>query len=214
MNKIQETFVQALLTDAAYVDNLHGDTGYVDGLDLRMTPFLGAVIRANFKVVTQINTSDESGSGFDATVWRGTQGDNLDRMFVTMRGSEGLNDFTNDVLLSTPMQIAYFQVVDMIDWWRRITSPVGTPIVSVTGNNQVGTGELVGVSNVTVTGHSLGGHLAAAFARLFGRSVSIDAVATFNSAGFAPGSGVSFAPLEAFLGPAVSLGRFFGRVAN
>jgi hypothetical protein len=130
-----------------------------------MTPFLGPVIRANFQIVTQINTSDESGSGFDATVWRGTQGDNLGRIFVTMRGSEGFNDFTNDVLMSLPGNLAQYQIADMIDWWRQITSPVGAPITSCKGGALIfGAGELVGVSNVSVTDHSLGGHLTSAFA--------------------------------------------------
>jgi hypothetical protein len=207
MLKISDVFMQALLTDASYVDDLRRSEVSGPALENRMTPELANLIRSNFAVIAQINTS-ESLSGFDATVWRGLTGENTGRIFITMRGTEGEGDLVNDVLLSLPTKIAYYQIVDMIDWWKQITSPAGVPIVKLNGDANTGTGELYGVTNVTVTGHSLGGHLASSFARLFGRSVTIDAVSTFNSAGFAPFSELSFAPLETSLGVNVSLGRF------
>lgn len=73
MNKIKRTFINALLADAVYVNDL------VDGytgedlrplLEPRMTPTLALHIANNFEVVSHINKSDDlvsGGSGFDAT---------------------------------------------------------------------------------------------------------------------------------------------------
>jgi hypothetical protein len=74
MNNISNMFINAVLADAAYVDDL------VDGisgdnlktvLGGRMTPVLAQFIADNFGVVAHKESDDFFGSGFDATVWRG-----------------------------------------------------------------------------------------------------------------------------------------------
>ncbi len=73
---IKQAYIDALLADAAYVDVNPGmDAGELTAaLDERMTPTLAAYIAANFEIVSSKNTEDTgTGSGFDATVWRGSE---------------------------------------------------------------------------------------------------------------------------------------------
>ena len=177
----------------------------------RMTPTLAAYIAANFEVASSINSSDIPliGSGFDATVWYGKAGgDYADQVFVSMRGTEppGADLLADgDLAFSSGAQD---QILDMMNWWLRETTPTtelakqlkfnpasGGPLGSLfprylEGTSVAGTAGLVGVSSVQVDGHSLGGHLATAFARVFGGntgqpgSVAIQGISTFNSAGF------------------------------
>jgi trimeric autotransporter adhesin len=225
---ISNAFVNALLADASYVDELAGKTGQPlsDLLKARMTQELADFISSNFKVITQIDSSDYIGSGFDATVWRGVSAEFLGQTYVSMRGSQGPADFIVDIDLSLPGSVADAQIIDMVNWWRGITTPAGQAIdtlvrVPSPPNTYVllwvpllstGTGELAGVTNVIVNGHSLGGHLASTFARLFGNSVAIDAVSTFNSAGFAVDASEALQSFEAKLGYNVSVGRFLDEV--
>ncbi|MDB5874493.1 MAG: hypothetical protein JWQ07_3935, partial [Ramlibacter sp.] len=211
-NQIQNAYINALLADAAYVD---ADLLATD-LPKRMTPTLAAYITANFEAVSSINTSDIPllGSGFDATVWRGrADGDFAGQVFVSMRGTEVFPGA--DLLADGDLALASgarYQITDMINWWLRETTPVGqmakqikwdefrrtdpNPLSNavdpgfVFDTSVAGTEHLVGVTNVQVDGHSLGGHLATAFARIFGAnnattgSANVQAVSTYNSAGF------------------------------
>jgi Ca2+-binding RTX toxin-like protein len=120
----------------------------------------------------------------------------------------------------------------MINWWLKISTPTTSTVAQITlvsiFDSSVppqisyefqsappvqGLGLLNGVTNVEVNGHSLGGHLASAFARLFGASanatgngkVTIDHITTFNSAGFNGKSNFVFQEIEQLIG--VGLGR-------
>ena len=228
---ISETYINALLADATYAERLaDGDEGerLAGKLSERMTPQLAEFIAANFEIVAHKESDDTQGSGFDATVWRGKTGtEYAGKVYVSMQGTAGLGDFLTDVDLSTS-GAARTQLVDMVNWWSSITTPTGqqaTQIRQLTdasgpSDNDyfeeapavAGTGQLLGVTRVTVNGHSLGGHLAAAFARLFGGSLTIDHVATFNSAGFNPLSNRVFTDLESLLG--TGAGRFLGERQN
>jgi Ca2+-binding RTX toxin-like protein len=181
-----------------------------------MTPTLAAYIAANFEVVDSINTPDLVGSGFDATVWRGKAGgDYAGQVFVSMRGTEpgaGGADLVADADLALGTA-ARWAIVDMVNWWLKISTPVGqsapqiflesvydysTPPIetgtrvvvasNVPGLGLVSAAELA--QGVQVDGHSMGGHMASAFARIFGAnngvagSVNIQSIETFNSAGF------------------------------
>ena len=97
MPTINDTYINALLADATYAlesNMMNGLTGgdLTDELKERMTFSIAKYIGDNFTVVTNINTS-ELGSGFDATVWR----DNAGKIYVSMRGTEGLADFVTDI---------------------------------------------------------------------------------------------------------------------
>ena len=189
-NSIHNAFINALLADATYVDGLVDPNGFpLSGNDLasygnlkdRLTPDLAQYLANNFEVVTQKLTNDNTESGFDATVWRGKIGTtDAGKVYVSMRGTEGLADFAADIDL-TVGGLARKQVIDMVNWWLKSTAPVGMSAAqikfeTITGpggtlvqtDNIVaaspvsGNGVLSGITSVTVNGHSLGGHLATA----------------------------------------------------
>lgn len=222
MNKINDAFINAILADATYALDTNGleDKAGEDLKNLlskRMTPDLAEYIADNFTVVTHRESGDVLGSGFDATVWK-RNSDN--KYFVSMQGTTGLQDFINDVDL-TATGTATAQVMDMVNWWLKITTPeneqaqqlmylagpgnvaVIAPALSVDGS-----GLLSNIDSVSVSGHSLGGHLATSFARIFGGSLQIDSLDTFNSAGFNINSPWIFSQLALLLGPGVSLSSY------
>lgn len=220
MNTIESAYINALLADGAYVAVTSSLTQaqLKTALDERMTTTQATFIADNFSVASSIDTSDNPllGSGFDATVWRGRDGTPFaGQVFVSIRGTEGASDYLADGDLATSAG-ARAQITDMVNWWLRETTPIGqmanqikwdefrktdpNPLSNAVDPGFVfdtaaaGTGTpspgLVGVSNVQIDGHSLGGHLATAFSRIFGAnnsttgSVNVQAVSTFNSAGF------------------------------
>jgi Ca2+-binding RTX toxin-like protein len=226
MSTIKNTFINAVLADASYAsdleDGLRGN-GLKDVLSKRMTATLAEFIADNFEVVSHKETEDDPGrgvgSGFDATVWRGRTGTQYaGQVYVSMQGTLGAQDFISDVNLAAPFSNARNQIIDMVNWWTQITTPItgtarqigllapdyaGGFTVPVPGASVAGTGLLLNSTAVQVNGHSLGGHLASAFARLMGDrtgGVAIESVTTFNSAGFAPGSEGAFAALQSAMG--------------
>ena len=200
MTTINDAYINALLADAAYVDGLApGLTGanLASLTSGRMTPDLAKFIGDNFTVVTQ-----ESGlaSSFEAVVWRGNANTPFaGQVYVSMRGTQGGTDILADGDLAST-GLAHGQLADMVNWWLRETIPtltdVGTPRyatqVMVTPSSDfglaapvLGTGRLVDVITIkSINGHSLGGYLATSFTRFFGGKWPIQAVNTFNSAGF------------------------------
>lgn len=231
MSMINDAFINALLADATYVDDLEpGFTGgtLAEKVSKRMTPVLAELIGRNFTVLTQIDSPDGLGTGFDATVWRGNVGTSYEgKVYVSTRGTEGLQDFLTDGDLAFSGN-ARFQIASMVNWWLRETTPAGQSalqIEAVIGSSAVngggdytffqpalsaiGTGRLASVATIeSVNGHSLGGYLATAFNRLFGEKWPIGHTSTFNSAGFTNGSEGPFRELESILGTGVSKGRF------
>ena len=218
MNTINDFYVNALLADAAYVKGvLESDSDLAQKLSKRMTPSQAQYIADNFTVISAIDTSDYLGSGFDALVWKGKPGSAYaGKVYISMRGTEDFGDFLADTDLALLSGSGRAQIMDMVNWWLRITTATTgqakqikvDPLSGnfVLGSSIAGTGQLVGVTHVEVDGHSLGGHLAAAFARLFGGTLGIDAVTTFNSAGFHANSEPVFQQLEGLLG--TGAGRF------
>ncbi len=235
MTAISNAWVNALLADATYVDVLDEPLNSSDNirrLGERMTPELATYSAANFEVASAINTPDwpALGSGFDATVWRGRAGTEFaGQVFVSTRGTEppGIDIWGADVDLAVNVA-ARSQIIDMVNWWMRETAPAGVAVAQikwdplrtkpgtiseiepglVLADPVAGTGHLVGTTSVQVNGHSLGGHLASAFARIFGGdtpaggSVRVESVATFfNSAGFNGGNAeFFFAQIQSLLG--------------
>lgn len=220
MTTINSSYLNALLADAAYVGPLtDGATGaeLKLALELRMTPDLAEHIADIFTVVTQMESPTSS---FDATVWR----QNSDgKIFLSMRGSQEGMDFLVDfdLALSGVLGVRE-QIADMVNWWLRITTLKGdlaaqiesipSPVADENGQLDYfrfatpvwGEGLLVGATEIEVNGHSLGGYLATAFARIFGGSVNIPQISTFNSAGFIDGSEAVFQNLQSILGTGTS----------
>lgn len=106
MPAIKETYINALLADAAYAERLlDGDAGLslVEKLQDRMTPTVAAFIAANFEVAAHKESDDTVGSGFDATVWRGkadreTIGDRDGGQLVAFFDVEGITHAVLDSL--------------------------------------------------------------------------------------------------------------------
>jgi|GEM_PF-1937287 len=219
MATIQDIYINALLADACYIEGLSdGVTGFDQKLMVkRMTPTLAKFIGDNFEVASHFESNDWYESGFDATVWRGR----LDtayagKVYVSMQGTLGLQDFLTDLRLALTGNAGQ-QLIDMANWWLKITTPVEqlapqitqiapnflTAAASVQGTGRVKATELI--NGVEVNGHSLGGYLASGFTRLFGSQAHVLHTTTFNSAGFALGSEYAFSALTA------AIGQSFGR---
>ncbi|MFM9917892.1 MAG: calcium-binding protein, partial [Rhizobacter sp.] len=219
MATINDAQLNALLADATYaldrnIDSL-GGADLVTAIKIRMTEPVATYIAANFSLVTHIETNDVTGSGFDASVWRRNDG----KLYVSMQGTEGLQDFLTDTQLALTGN-GRDQLVDMVNWWLQITTPAGqlarqiqvvtmnllAEATPVAGRGLVSAADLVG--GIEVNGHSLGGYLASAFTRLFGAHAHVGKTTTFNSAGFAPGSESVFQQYESLIGVGYGIGRF------
>jgi trimeric autotransporter adhesin len=231
MSTINDAFINALLADASYVEDLQPNQtpDTLRGLlSPRMTPTLAQYIANNFTVASAIDTPDNpfSGSGFDAVVWRGRPGTPFaGKLYVSMRGTEPLGaDLTGaDVNLAFTGNAGQ-QVIDMVNWWLRDTTPEGQtasqyryardPVSgfwsfsSYTAAGQGLISDAERIAGVEVNGHSLGGYLASAFTRLLGAHAHVSHTTTFNSAGFTSGSESAFQEIERLIGPGYGVGRF------
>jgi hypothetical protein len=195
MTTINQAYINALLADAAYrsVNPAMTAQDLSDELTSRMTATQAAFIAANFKVKASVETPNTInpllGTGFDAVVWEGRENTPYaGQIYVSMRGTQGGTDIADDLALAA-QGIPRDQIVSMVNWWLRLTTPEGSqarqvkwdPLhVNPANPTQVvpsfveapgvaGVGTLFGQSSITgVNGHSLGGYLATAFTRLFG----------------------------------------------
>ncbi len=228
MTSLNSAFINALLADATYAlkeDGLQNITGtnLNDLLKVRMTPTLAHYIGEHYTVITHIDTDDNvisTGSGFDATVWK----DNSNgKLYVSMTGTEGGQDFISDVNLAVGSG-GLAQTVAMVNWWLRISTPVGQQAQqiaikfsgvgndlfeaapSVAGTGQVSAADLA--KGIEVNGHSLGGYLASVFTRLFAHQANITHTSTFNSAGIAPNREPVFVNLQNLVGVDKGLSAF------
>ena len=221
MSNISSAYINAILADAAYIDLPRGkidpDADIYKVLSKRMTSPLAKFIADNFEVISNRLSNDFIGTGFDAIVWKGRKGTPYEgKVFLSTRGTEivGMDFWGADIDLALSSS-ARSQIIDMVNWWLRETTPatettmqlenidipfpirkpvsLPLPISFVkAGSPAQGTGRLVGVNSISINGHSLGGHLASAFARVLGGSLSIEHISTFNSAGFLRGTAEFF----------------------
>ena len=211
MNTIQTAYINALLADASYVEEIK--RGEISAADFtkRLTQSQAEYLAANFTVLDSVETPHPLGSGFDATVWQikagselaGPNNENAGKIYVSTRGTQGLEDIADDVALAAT-GVPISQIVDMCNWWLRISTASGDQAMQiryqkpgeidpVTGaltqsygyklaTPVVGEGVVLASSSLAgVNGHSLGGYLATVFTRLFGANAQ--SVSTFNSAG-------------------------------
>ena len=79
MSNFYGFYLNALLADSTYAlneDVINGISGSALGelLLKRMTRPLSGFIANNFSIVTHVEADDVTGSGFDATVWKGEDG--------------------------------------------------------------------------------------------------------------------------------------------
>ena len=169
-------FEQAQLALAAYALNLQ--QGMPTGLykDALIAAGMTAIQATRFADRYEIIDSQQNTlSGFAATLFRerttpetlaaGTAG----QYHLAVRGTEFDIDKVNDLIIADAGGIllngvARAQVTDMYNYYQSL----------------IATGPLTAGTPLTVTGHSLGGHLAAAFTRLF----PVATAYSFNGAGF------------------------------
>ncbi len=223
MNTIQDLFQQAQLTEAAYA-NFFNDAGVLATDDNSVKAALqnegfsttqAAAFVAQWRVIDQYtapSTLGVTGTGFSATVFQNIA---TGAYTLAIRGSTDINDFVADAQLIFDTGIAAAQLVDLYNYWQRLTTPVyehvrtakivtttdgsasgifaSTTVTDETGNayqlytriefeNSPDYGLGLNLGNLDVTGHSLGGHLAMAFTRLF-PSVASNAIVV-NGLGF------------------------------
>ena len=160
----------------------------------------------------------ERTTSFDVTVFSGKIGVDKDRIFISFRGTgqkTGRPDDLDSALQNASTGAAISQIVQMVNWWQRVSTTAGVDVSqffvptdrneAVRINDAKATGEVYALllaapqAKVTVTGSSLGGHLAMAFATLFPQYTQ-SAVA-FNAPGF--GSQAGLKTLFATLGGTV-----------
>ncbi|PSJ81237.1 putative Ig domain-containing protein [Neisseria iguanae] len=198
MINLKEVYVSSLLSSAGYVDGLKE----LDSLSLsnilnnQLSKRQSEFLEKNFKVITTYGANKQA-PGFAAVLWEGKEGsDFAGRVYLSMRGTEFGKDKTDkydlyadaDLALNT---LARKQVDEMVKWWVKETADAQGAIPAEYLKN-----------GITVVGHSLGGHLASAFARIFDgyQGLKINGVDTFNSAGFIDRSEAAFKEIEKALG--------------
>lgn len=207
--QLHDAFINAVLADAAYVNGLTQGlqgAGLADALAGRLTGPLADYVGQNFRVVTQFTDPDLL-NGFSVTVFE----DRLSgQKYVSFRGMEGILNLADsssaaNVLFLTGL--AQGQTIAMINWYLRAITAPGASVIQLNLTTRIdasgrvlndtftgtGTGELLGSGPLMLDGHSLGGHLATVFARLFPENVA--STSTYN------GLGVGRLLTDAFLTP-------------
>lgn len=174
MTMLLNSYVNALLADAAYRDVFHGvvRSDLIDILKNSLTLTQATYVAENFEVINSENKSDVPlvGSGFDAVVWRGKAGGAFaGQVFVSIRGTEPPLDAAGADLLAdgdlTFNSGARSQTIDMVNWWLRETAPAGAQVAQVKWDP-------LRVPNPAQPASVIPG------------SVEIEGVNTFNSAGY------------------------------
>jgi hypothetical protein len=134
MNTINETYINALLADASYVQLLSNSTvqdptprllsekDQKAALAARLTQPQADFITANFIVLNQELSPT---GGFDAVVWQGKANTAYaGKTYVSMRGTQGGQDIADDISLALD-GVPSKQIVSMVNWWLRETAPAG-----------------------------------------------------------------------------------------
>jgi Ca2+-binding RTX toxin-like protein len=202
MTQISELSVQAELSLAAYANLTKGVPSQAELRKAGMSQTQAEHFAAEWSVVDQ---STDSASGFSATVFeKGGQ------RYLAIRGTEPSDvlDFIADADLGTSGAAAK-QIVALYNYVQRLTGTKGQAVSQLEWNGQnyvlnnasgaVGILDTPLSGTLTVAGHSLGGHLAIAFGRLFPQLTG--QIDTYNAPGFMDGIAAGFfARIDSALG--------------
>lgn len=122
--RIQSADVGALPADATDTDRIRR---YEAEIRKQLTPVESDYLFGNFEVIAK-NKRDisQSGSNFDATVWRGRIGTPYaGEVHISLRPTQALPDGSYLVPDIDAYECAYNQVRDMYNWWMRVSAKPG-----------------------------------------------------------------------------------------
>ena len=200
----QAAYASGLIKDMSGGGNTGDPSDYADLLIDGGMSETQAIDFANKYTVVDLYEDPES--GFSGTVFQDTSG----KVFMAMRGTQPtayLTDWPTNIADIGSDGIAIDQGIAMYNWYQRLITPVGSEAVQFVYYKEIsalgkiinpawleckkvtveGTGEnegggLVGKSDIAVTGHSLGGHLAMIMSRIAPDLVT--STLTFNAPRF------------------------------
>ncbi len=202
MSQILEYFQQAELSLAAYASLNVGEPNQDKLKEAGMSAAQAAEFSSKWSVVDQFTDPD---NGFSATLF-----ERDGKRYLAVRGTErtDVQDILADYDLATSTGVAAKQSIALFNYVQRLKGVMGQPVGQLEWNglhytlNPTGAVGLLDIpltEQITVTGHSLGGHLAMVFGRLFPQQVS--QIYTYNAPGFIDSSANSFfAQIDAVLG--------------
>ena len=195
MLTIRQLFRYAQLAQASYANLTFGLTEQEILAALAAGDFAPSLAEdfigsGGFNIIQQLpNTAD----GFSATVFQDKTSNDY---VLAIRGTEiaTIPDLTTDFADIGADGIAIDQAIDLFNYYQDLKAEIDSTVyhyhydqstgqVTYTSSIALSTGALFG-RNFSVTGHSLGGHLALIMSRLAPDRVT--AVNTFNPAGFDP----------------------------
>lgn len=164
----------------------------------KFTETLAADFIQQWEVVEHLSNT---ATGFSGTLFKGRQGGHYDgELVLSFRSTEFIDDAVRDNQATNKMEIAahgwaFGQIADMEAWY-----------VSLQASGKLPTG-----ATFTVTGYSLGGHLATAFNLLHQHEDRTAATYTFNGAGVGEATqGALAAAIEPFRAPLGNLSAAVG----
>lgn len=210
MSTIQDLFQQAQLAEAAYAD--FSDPAVTAKQALQNEGMSESQASAFLKDWREINQSPPLGffgNGFSATLFERLNANQqpTGQYTLSIAGSVSPIDFANDLLDLNSGGVAYFQVQSLVNYVLRLQAGsmgttqqvellTGATAPSLTSTLVSGLGPGISPSQLTITGHSLGGFLGQVFQRIFGSA----GVYTYNALGVVRPDAAIFDQLTSLLG--------------
>ncbi|PHR28437.1 MAG: hypothetical protein COA36_06040 [Desulfotalea sp.] len=175
MINMEDYYWQALLSEAAYAENLSKDmfgqdnASYTDALMDAGKGMSETQAIAFANMYTVIDQYTDPASGFSGTVFKDTS----DKIFIAIRETESWADVTTDVADIGANGIAIDQGIAMYNWYQRLMFPVGSTVTQYIFHKETtvwvgeGHGEVIATPAmlertsvvVTATGENEGGGL-------------------------------------------------------
>ena len=218
MSTIQDLFQQAQLAVAAYADlwddmlnqPITADFDVIVALEAAdMSQKQATEFVKQWRVVDQSAPLGFFGNGFSATLFErlGANQQSTGQYTLSIAGTVSPTDFANDLLDLNSGGVAYFQVQSMINYVLRLQAGsngttqqvellTGATAPTLTSTFVSGIGPGIAPSQLTITGHSLGGFLGQVYQRIFGSA----GVYTYNSLGVVRPNAPIFDQLTTLLG--------------